>query len=239
MFSPGQLLWYNFIVNRRLLKEKVRVLRANGRTYNEITQKIGVEIAKSTLSNWCRGVNLPKGYKDKVAKLNKTSLIKARVASFVSNQIKKERFFKEIFLKNKQLIEKSKDKDVLRIMLSFLYLGEGSKWKSHRGLMLGSSDPNIIKIYVRLLRLCYGFKAFSLKCRISYRADQDLRKLESYWSKITSIPLSNFYKTKPDPRTIGKATKRVDYKGVCVIMCSGTSIQLELEEIPKMILKGL
>lgn len=120
-----------------------------------------------------------------------------------------------------------------------LYLGEGSKWKSHRGLALGSSDPQIIKLYIGLLNRCYGLKLEQMKIRVSYRADQNIDLLQNYWSKITKIPKRNFYKTIPDPRTIGKPTKNKQYKGVCVIYCSGTDIQLELELIPKLILQCL
>lgn len=120
-----------------------------------------------------------------------------------------------------------------------LYLGEGAKLKSHRGLMLGSSDPRIIRLHIKLLAACYRIAREKLKCRISYRADQDLNTLQKYWSEITGIPLETFYKSKPDPRTIGKPTKCLDYKGVCVVMCSGTSIQLELDIITDIILESL
>ncbi|OGI82361.1 hypothetical protein A3G53_01240 [Candidatus Nomurabacteria bacterium RIFCSPLOWO2_12_FULL_44_11] len=134
---------------------------------------------------------------------------------------------------------KIKDILVLKMILSVLYLGEGTKWKGHSGMVLGSSDPNIILLYIKLLEICYGINHKKLKCRVSYRADQNLKSLERYWSKITGIPLSNFYKTKFDPRTIGKPTKNKKYRGVCVIMGAGSHIQLELEAIPKLILMGL
>ena len=125
------------------------------------------------------------------------------------------------------------------MLLAFLYLGEGSKWHSHKGLTLGSSSENIILLYIKLLNVCYKIDPKNLKCRVSYRADQNINKLERYWSRATSIPLKNFYKTIPDPRTIGKPTKKKSYKGVCVVMTGHTDIQLELEMIPEIILKGL
>ena len=127
----------------------------------------------------------------------------------------------------------------LKTVLAMLYLGEGAKWKGHSGLLLGSSDSTIILLYISLLEKCYKIKPSRLKCRISYRADQDIRELEKYWSGVTGIPEENFYKTKPDPRTKGKKTKKNDYKGVCVITCAGSHIQLELEEIAKLLLKKI
>lgn len=221
------------------IKEQAKKLRSEGQTYSEIIKNLRIKTSKSTLSEWCKNIVMPSWYYDKVRKLNAKNFSKAQKMAWASNKANRERFLNNLLKNNEYLIEKLKDKDILKTLLSILYLGEGSKWKSHRGLMLGSSDPNIIKLYIRLLNLCYGIRSEKLKCRISYRADQDLKTLEKYWSIITEIPAGNFYKTIPDPRTKGKPTKNKNYKGVCVIMCAGTAIQLELEMIPKLILKGI
>lgn len=221
------------------LKEQVRILRSSGKTYSEITKELEISIPKSTISSWCNKIILPIWYQNKVDELNKKSFSKAQKMAWVSNKIKRERFLEKLIENKEVILRKLNDQQTLKLLLSMLYLGEGSKWKSHRGLMLGSSDPNIIKLYIRLLETCYGVISKNLRCRVSYRADQDISVLQKYWSKITLVPLSNFYKTKPDPRTIGKPTKNKNYMGVCVITCGGTHIQLELEAIPKIILKGL
>lgn len=219
-------------------KSMAQKLRKEGKTYTEIRTLLGSRIPKSTLSHWCSNVNMPAWYQKKVDELNKSNFSKAQKMAWVSSRTKREQMIKNIFKRNKHLIKKA-DQDVSKMLLAFLYLGEGSKWNGHSGLMLGSSDINIIKLYLQLLKRCYSLDANILKCRISYRADQDISLLEKYWSRITGIPLKNFYKTKPDPRTVGKPTKNRDYKGVCVIMGGGTAIQLELEAIPKIILKGV
>lgn len=70
-------------------------------------------------------------------------------------------------------------------------------------------------------------------------ADQDIKKLERFWSKVTSIPLSQFYKTRIDPRTIGKPSKKPDYKRVCRIDYFSTEIFIELTKIVEIIYKGI
>jgi len=224
------------MVYEKQLKKQVRDLRVKGRTYSEIKTSLKIKIPKSTLSNWCNGIILPKWYQGKINALNLMNSEKARKIALLTNKIKREILIKQLRNSNKYLSQKIKDKDVLKIILAILYLAEGAKWKSHRGLMLGNTDPTIIKLYIRLLRKCYNIKSENLKCRISYRADQDIVSLQKYWSRLTSIPLKNFYKTKSDPRTIGKPTKKKNYKGVCVLTCKGTNIQLELEMIPMLIM---
>lgn len=222
------------------IKNDVKRLRSEGKTYSEIKQVLNLQIPKSTISDWCKDVKLPAWYENKVNDINYKNLKKAQKHAAASNLIKREKFLLKISKDNKQNIDKYlKNNSIRKMLLSILYLGEGAKWKSHSGLILGSSNPMIIKMYIKLLNQCYGIDLNHLKCRISYRADQNIEKLQRYWSKMTSIPLKNFYKTKPDPRTIGKKTIKNDYKGVCVIMGGSTKIQLELELISKLIEEGL
>lgn len=225
-------------MERKELKNQVCVLRGKGKTYFEIKSILGIGIPKSTLSDWCKDVVLPYWYDKKIKELNNKSLSKAQKIAWASNKNKREVFLKSVEAGALKIVS-SLDKRNLKIILATLYLGEGAKWKGHSGLLLGSSDPNIILLYLELLDKCYGIKPRDLKCRISYRADQDIKKLEYFWSKITGISLKNFYKTKPDPRTIGKKTQNRSYKGVCVITCKGTNIQLELEQIIKILIKKL
>ena len=225
--------------SRETLKKKVQELRSQGKTYTEIMNQLKINLPKSTISSWCNGVKLPDWYEEKIEKLNAKSFSRAQKVSRIARQLKQEKLLRSLFDNNKNLVYKIKDIEIRKMLLAMLYLGEGSKWKSHRGLMLGSSDPDIIKMYVRLLEQCYDIPPSKLCCRVSYRADQDLAQLQRYWAQVTSIPLNNFYKSIPDPRTIGKPTKRKDYKGVAVISCAGTHIQLELEMIPEILLAGL
>lgn len=225
-------------MNKNQLKITAIKLRAQGKTYSEIKKKLCITTPKSTLSNWCKNVKLPKWYVSKIAKLNRKNLTYAQKIARISNERKRETFLNSLKSEAKKTIEHL-NKKWLKVILAALYLGEGAKWKGHSGLMLGSSDLNIILLYLKLLTKCYNIKPQEVKCRVSYRADQKIKELEKYWSEITKIPLENFYKTKPDPRTIGKKTLKKEYKGVCVLTCRGANIQLELEQITRLLLKKL
>ena len=207
-------------------------------TYSEIQKGMDLYIPKSTLSIWCQGVTLPLWYEEKVRELNKSSLTKAQRYAWAQIKRKRELFLEAVSREAKSILKRF-NQDGLKIALAMLYLGEGAKWRSHSGLVLGNSDPEVICLYISLLRECYKIETHKLKCRVSYRADQNIHELENYWSKITGITQENFYKTKPDPRTIGKRTLNPDYKGVCVIHCAGAHIQLELEMIAKLLLQEI
>ena len=87
------VLGYDYLMKRypaHLIRE-VQRLRGLGETYSEIESKVGIDIPKSTLSEWCRRVRLPPNYETKIARLTKKSLNKARRVALVMNQMKRER----------------------------------------------------------------------------------------------------------------------------------------------------
>lgn len=219
------------------VRQKVVSLRTQGCTYKEINNALGMKLPKSTLSYVCSDIKKTPYYFNKINILKKENLKKAQKSAVLSNKKNRDILLEQINNKNYALLRSVKvlNQDTLKIILSILYLGEGSKWKSHKGLMLGSSDPYIINLYIKLLKSCYNIGADTLKCRVSYRADQNINELEKSWSKLIGIPRKSFYKTKPDLRTVGSKTKKKDYIGVCVVSCGGTKIQLELENLARQI----
>ena len=135
----------------------------------------------------------------------------------------------EVYSRVSHLGKLIKNKDIAKISLAMLYLGEGSKTRS--SLMFGNSDPTIISLFLRLLRYCYKIDEDKFRCTLQCRADQDIQKLEKFWSNITNIPLSKFYKARVDPRTIGKISKNPEYKGVCRIDYFSADIFNELTKV--------
>lgn len=220
------------------LKEKVIKLRKQRKTYSEIQKELNLSIPKSTLSYWCRNIPLSNSYFKKVKILNLKNLEKARVLAVLANKKKQERLLSEFRVKNESLI-RHLNKGVCKLLLSILYLGEGSKHKSTRCLILGSSDPKIIQLYLTLLNKCFHISKKKFRVSIGCRADQNIKELEEYWHSITKIPFSQFHKTQVDKRTINKRTKKKDYKGVCRILYFDTKIQLELEQLAQQIMRWI
>jgi hypothetical protein len=120
-----------------------------------------------------------------------------------------------------------------------LYLGEGSKDSKRGSLMFGNSDPFIVSLFLRLLRCCYNINEGKFRCTLQCRADQNIKKLERFWFRITGIPLSQFYRARVDPRTIGKKSNKLDYKGVCRIDYFSAELFIELKQIAEIVNKGI
>ena len=146
-------------------------------------------------------------------------------------------YLRSIASRNKHLAKILKNQDVAKIALAMLYLSEGSKYQ--RGsLMFGNTDPFVISLYMHLIRHCYDINENKFRCTLQCRADQNIKKLEKFWSHITKIPLSQFYKARIDPRTIGKPSKKLNYKGVCRIDYFSSKLSIEIKQIPNIIYKG-
>ena len=212
-------------------------LRKQGKTYSEIRKEI--QISKGTLSYWSKRITLSPNAKAQLQKTQNLHLAKARLAGVATLKKKRADFLQDLRERVSSIITRAMTPEMLKVALAFLHLGEGAKWKSHRGLQLGSSDPLILLLYIKLLNKCYNIDKSQIHCYICYRADQDLGQLRRYWSHILGISSDRFYSSRPDPRTVGKITKNKDYKGVCILSCAGTIVQQELELIPDIIYKGL
>ncbi len=219
------------------LKEKVIRLRRRGKTYSEIQKILKAAMPKSTLSYWCHNIPLPLNYQRRIKDYNKFNLNKARKIALAAKRVKRENYLKSITERNKHLAITLRDRDVAKIALAMLYLGEGSK--TPRGsLMFGNSDPFIISLFLGLLRYCYNINESKLRFTLQCRADQNVKKLERFWSKKTKIPHSRFYKAQIDPRTVGKRTKKKSYKGVCRIDYFSADIYNDIKMIGEIITKA-
>ena len=217
------------------LKPRIIALRKSGKTYTEICKIIGINISKGTLSDWCGSISLSPQQKQRVERLIKRGTNKGRAVALVVNKLKREKYIQAVKNRINHLPNELKDKNTSKIALAMLYLGEGAK--TQRGsLMFGNSDSLIIRLFLSLLRYCYNIDENKFRCTLQCRADQNIPKLEKFWSQVTKIPLSQFYKARIDPRTIGRPSKNPDYKGVCRIDYFSGDIFMELKQIIAVIL---
>lgn len=222
------------------LKTSVQQLRKSGKTYSEINKKLGTNISKSTLSNWCHEIPLPKSYAQKIIKLNLRNIKKSRKVAWQVNKNKRKQYLKQINQNNFPIALKIKDNSTSMIALAMLCLGEASKAKTkHQSFSFGNSDPRIIIIFLTLLKRFSTFDINKIRCTVQCRADQNTDILEKYWLKITKIPKRLFYQARPDFRTIGKPTKNKDYMGVLVIDYFDRNIQLRLESLANLVYNQL
>lgn len=217
--------------------KKIQELRSQGNTYGEITKIIKRAIPKSTLSEWCKKIDLPLNYQEKISRLNKNNLNIGRKIAVEINKIKRQEFFEMLKLKNLPIAKEITNIKTAKIALAMLCLGEASKYnsKTKSPFSLGNSDPRIIIIFLKFLKSCFDFDIKKVRCIVQCRFDQNPDLLKKYWSKTTGIPENLFYKPNIDPRTKGKPTIKENYKGVLRIQYLDTKVQHEIESLSNLI----
>ncbi len=206
----------NYTIYDPKTKDFARSLRRQGHTFVEIQKRLGICIPKPTLVHWFKSIKLTSAQKAKIVSKNLQHLYTARARSVEARSERKSEYLAKLEQKHLPLASLLVEPSVAHIMLGCLYLAEGSKNSSGK-LTFGNSDPRIIALYLKLLRASYILDESKFRCTLQARADQDIASLENFWHKLTGIPRKQFYKARIDPRSIGKATLKRDYKGVCRI----------------------
>ncbi len=221
----------------KIYKDKAIVLRRKGKSYGEIRALLDFQIPKSTLSGWLRGIILNEKQNKRIERLIIAGGKRGRLKSIETKKIKRKRNIETTRNRVKKLpFLINKNKDIAKIALAMLYLGEGSKRGS--SLTFGNSNPDVISLFLKLLRNVYELDEDKFRCTLQCRADQDVEKLQKFWQKITQIPNSQFYHAQIDPRTKTRKTIKKDYKGVCRIDYFSKEIFDELTQSAILIIEG-
>lgn len=206
------------------LKEKAKVieLRKTGLSYSQI-QKI-VHVSKSTLSVWCRDIQLNKLQKENLENIRKKS---ARAGSHIAarNKIaKRNTKSKEIHsLAIQELGEINKrERFVAGIAL---YLGDG--YKTDKRFGFSNADPRIIKLMMSWLLEFTNIEKRKIHGRIWLHDDLDEKVAKSFWSKLLDIKESNFIKSyvvknKPNSK---KIRKNIHNYGVFSLIVNNKDLQ--------------
>lgn len=200
----------------RLINE-ASALRRKGLSFDEINKELKLEIPRSTMSYWFKNVVLSESAANKIYQRNIIHLVKAREIGIKKHTINRSKYLNDLVQKNFFLKEKLSDESVAKLVLAILYLGEGGKNLQRSSVMFGNSDPDVINLFLKLIRQCYRIDENKFRCTVQCRWDQDEPRLKKFWSCITGIPMSKFYNSRVDKRTINKVTTKPNYKGVCRI----------------------
>ena len=222
-------------MKQKAVRERAQLLRKKGNTYAQIEQKLGLKIPKSTLSYWNRHLELSLKIREVLRKRRAKHLVKARLRALLVKKQKREEYFKNIEQQVQYFAHVVKNRDTGKVALAMLYLGEGSKGSYQAALTFGNSNPAVIDLFLRLLRTCYPVDEKKFRCTLQCRADQPIKQLEQFWSRVTKIPPAQFYGVQVDPRTIGKRSMKKEYRGVCRINYFSAAIYHEIMKIIEVI----
>ncbi|WKZ26263.1 MAG: hypothetical protein QY304_02600 [Candidatus Paceibacterota bacterium] len=170
-------------------KEKARELRKQGMSMNQIIEKTG--FPKASVSFWTRDIVLTKAQKKRISLRGRSveSIEKRRLSRLANISAKR----KVIIDSAKKDFSNLSHRD-LKIVGAMIYWGEGSK-TGHWTARISNSDPLVIKVMMRFFREVCSVPEDKFRGHIHTFESADIEETERYWSKISGIPRSQFYKT--------------------------------------------
>ncbi len=184
--------------SNKYLKPLIIRLRKDGKTYSEIRSIYN--ISKGTLSYWLKNITIPQ--KDRMLMQKRTyEKWKKGNEIFIEKRIREA---KKIRDDAKQKAAKEIKNINLKQIGSALFWAEGGK-KQRNHIRFSNSDPEIIKIMMRLFREICHITDKKIKARAHIYPQMDYQKIIRFWSKITKLPKKNFY---PPQFQISRASKR-------------------------------
>lgn len=192
-------------------RNKAIHLRKLGNSYSEIRKK--VKVSKSTLSLWLRNVKLTPEQEANLKGRQKSRYLGAK-----TNQKKRIEKTKEI-IKNAKKEIKHFYKNPLFLSGLMLYWAEGDKSEEMEMVKFSNSDPSMIKLEMRWFRRICKVPEAKFKVCLHIHELHCNKDVQKHWSKITGIPLDQFYKTQVKPTSLRQRKKKL-YNGTCAIVIS-------------------
>jgi len=218
------------------IKLKAIELRKQGFSYSEIPKLLNYSVPKNTFTGWFKNLELSKEAKQRITARIRDGGAPGRAIAWENTHKRRADRVERIFNQVNSEIQNI-DSITAKLCLAMLYLGEG--YKAGEIFRFGNSDPRIIRLFLKLLRTNFSITETKLHGKVQCRADQNIDQLQIFWSRLTRIPLDQFLTPQVDKRTLGKPTKKVDYKGVFVIEYYSKDLFLEVKFISDIICERL
>lgn len=203
------------------VRGKVRKLRQErGLTFREIKTKLPY-LSKATISNWVRDIVLGAEQEKRILKKR----LKNKIEFQLHNKRKHEKALRDtqnIMSKAAREIGRLSARD-LKVAGAALFWAEGYN-KSDHVIEFANSNPKIIFLIMRFFREILRIDEKRFRCKMTIHPGIIENKCLEFWSKLTSIPRTQFNKTwtKPPKSSSGKM-HNILYNGTVVIRISDTN----------------
>jgi len=212
------------------LKEKAIILRNQGYSIKEIATSLNVPV--STSSSWVSKVILSLENKELLAQ--KKILGQRKSSIVIREKTRQRKMISDI--EAKSLIDSINFNSKLDTLLcSILYWAEGSKNCSNVGFT--NSDPKMISTFLKQLRSAFDIDESKFHCLIHIHEYHNDIEEKLFWSKVTNIPVNQFFKSYHKPHT-GKR-KKPNYHGTISVRYYDSKIAVKINSIYNMYVQSL
>lgn len=172
-------------------KIEARKFRKSGESIKKIAKKLYV--STSTVSLWCKDIKLSPSQIKELERRAHDPHYGRRLQYALDQQSKRIEKTKRLKKEGIEEIGKLSKRELFLVGVT-LYWGEGFKKDNQAGFC--SSDPKMIKIFLKWLFDCCGYTPQDLILRVTANISHQKRinEIQDYWSRITGIPSQEFRK---------------------------------------------
>ena len=217
------------------LTVKAISLRQNGWSLQEICEALA--LPKTTVQGWVKHVALTDTQHLRLKAKAIESAARGRPLAELAWQQKIDQWKAGIRSQVRHLATLPfNNPHVAQLACGLLYICEGAKYPTSRGMSFANTDPRMVKLFLKLLREHFAIDEKKFRVRVMHRWDQDGERLKIFWSEVTAIPLNQFYPSYADRRTQGHPTRKAGYRGICSLQYVSTTLQYLLQAIGENVL---
>ena len=188
-------------------KELVQALRREGLSYREILSWIPFSLSRSTISNWCKEIELTPTQLDRLDRLYREGSYRGRLLGPKATQ--RRRIEEIAAIRSRARLEAIElTQKELWVAGLMLYWAEGTK---ARRVGISNSDPKLINFAMRWFREICKVSEDRFRAQLHLHSGQHEQGLKEFWSYLTRIPLSQFIKSFVKPEGSGHRKNRLYY----------------------------
>lgn len=193
------------------IKLKVLRLGKTGKTYPEIQTLF--PIPKSTLSYWFKNAGKKP---DRMRQLE--HLKRIRLLSAETKRRQRQEWINLAWENGSTAAAQLNlnNKEILMAMLSMLYWAEGAKHAKAHGMAFVNTDPQLMLLYITLLRKIYPIDEARFRVRLHLHYYHSHKDAIAFWSKMLDIPPSQFGKIYVKKRSKQKRFRK-NFQGICFV----------------------
>ncbi len=199
-------------------------LRKQGESIIQIGRKL--HVPKSTISLWVKDVELP----DELIKYLIDSSVKGREKGLRIMKAKRELQKHTLDGEARKLVKNfnTTDKLFLQLCAAIIFWCEGTK-RSLSTLNFTNSDPKLIKTFLYCLRNGFSTEEKRFRALLHLHEYHNEQKQLQFWSRITKIPLTQFYKSYHKSNTQNRV--RENYQGCISVRYCNAKVARKLDAI--------
>ena len=172
-------------------KELVQSLRREGFSYHEIIQRIPFSLARSTMSHWCKDIELTPKQLDRLDGLYREGSYRGRLLGPKTTQRRRAAEVEIIQAKaHAEVADLQRNKLWLAGLM--LYWAEGNK--AHR-VGVSNSDARLIAFMMKWFREYCRLPEGKFRAYLHLHSGQDEQAMKAFWANVTGLPISQFGKS--------------------------------------------